>query len=166
MKQNMVFTAVLTAWILVFALVSAPVCAEEKKDKPADNMQFLKDKIQADRKLLVAANMELTEKEAKAFWPVYEDFQNALAQHNEKIRTLIVEYARNYQSMSDEMAEKLLKDSMALENGRLALRDLYLPKFQEVLPAIKVARYYKIENKIQAIIQYELADSIPLMKQD
>jgi hypothetical protein len=39
-----------------------------------------------------------------------------------------------------------------------------MPKFQKALPAIKVARYYQIENKIQAVVQYGLADSIPLVE--
>ena len=52
------------------------------QDKPADNMQILREKIKADKKLLVATNMQLTEAEAKNFWPIYEDYQKDLQKIN------------------------------------------------------------------------------------
>jgi hypothetical protein len=57
------------------SLFSLPALGQ---DKPADNMQILREKIKADKKLLVASNMELTESEAKNFWPIYEDYQKDL----------------------------------------------------------------------------------------
>ena len=48
------------------------------QDKSADNMAIVLEKVRADKKLLVAANMELTEQEAAAFWPVYEAYQKDL----------------------------------------------------------------------------------------
>ena len=42
------------------------------QEKPADTMQLVREKVAADKKLFIAANMGLTESEAKAFWPVYE----------------------------------------------------------------------------------------------
>jgi hypothetical protein len=62
---------------VVFALCAlflfiVPVYAQ---DKPADTNQLVREKVQADKKLFVAENMQLTEKEAKAFWPVYENYQ-------------------------------------------------------------------------------------------
>jgi hypothetical protein len=158
----------MTALILALTLVSAPVRAEDlvadKKDSASGNMEILRGKIRADKKLVVAANMDLTETEANAFWPIYQEYQTDLAKANERIGNLIGEYAENYQSMTDQTAKKLLDKSIILERDRLTLRVFYLPRFQKALPSIKVARYYQIENKIQAILQYELAENIPLVK--
>jgi hypothetical protein len=167
-NRPMVLTTVITAWMLAFALISLPIYAEEKKSddggKAVSNMEILREKIQADKKLIIAANLDLTETEAKAFWPIYEEFQTQLLQNNERVGKLIMEYAENYDIMTAETAQKLLNESIMLEEQRLELRQLYLPKFNAALPAIKVGRYYQIENKIQAILHYELAESIPLMK--
>lgn len=167
-KHHLLLTTVITACFLAFALVSLPVCAEEKKsgneDKATTNMEIIREKIKADKKLLVATNLDLTETEAKAFWPIYEEFQTQLTQNNERVANLIMEYAENYKIMTAETAQKLLNESLMIEEKRLELRQLYLPKFHSALPAIKVARYYQIENKIQAILQYEFAEGIPLMK--
>jgi len=164
MNRNLGLATVMTAWILALALVSTPVRAEEKMDKASSNMEILREKIKADKKLVVAANMDLTDAEAKAFWPLYQEYQSKLAKINERIGKLIVEYAQNYQSMTNEIAKKLMKESMAVEKERLTLKESLMPKFQKALPAIKVARYYQIENKIQAVVQYGLADSIPLVE--
>src|SRR5512139_196534 len=77
--------------LMAFA-VAFPIPAWTQ-DKPADNMQILRDKIKADKKLVVAANMELTESEAKGFWPVYEQYQHELANFNQRIGRLIASYA-------------------------------------------------------------------------
>ena len=39
-----------------------------------------------------------------------------------------------------------------------------MPKLEKVIPGMKVARYMQIENKIRAVIRYELAASIPLVE--
>lgn len=167
-KRHLVLFTIITIWILAFALISLPVCAEEKKsgneDKATSNMEIIREKIKADKKLLVAANLDLTETEAKAFWPIYDEFQAKLIKSNERIGNLIKKYAENYSIMTAETAQNLLNESIMLEEQRLELKQLYLPKFYEALPSIKVARYYQIENKIQAILEYELASDIPLMK--
>jgi len=53
---------------------------------------------------------------------------------------------------------------MAIESMGVKLRQTYLPKFRKALPEVKVVRYYQIENKIQAVLYFDLARKIPLMK--
>ena len=135
------------------------------QSQPADNMQILRDKIKADKKLLVAKNMELTESEAKAFWPVYEQYQKDLTAINRRILKLIEGYAADYQAntMTDEKAKKLTAEFVAIEKAEAGLQESYDPKLSKVLPAKKVARYFQIENKIRAALKYELAGEIPLV---
>jgi hypothetical protein len=148
--------------VMALALVGVAVAAQ---DKPADNMQILREKLKADKKLLVAAHMELTEKEAKAFWPVYEEYQKDLVAINQRIVKLIEGYAADYRanSMTDEGAKKLISELVAIEKAEAAMKESYVPKLNKVLPPKKVARYLQIENKIRAAIKYELAGEIPLV---
>ncbi len=108
--------------------------------------------------------MGMTEAEAKAFWPVYEAYQKDLAKINDRTIKLIDDYAESYGAMSDQAAKKLMDEYMAIETERLTIRQSYLPRFREVLPEMKVLRYYQLENKIQAVVSYELAASIPLVR--
>ena len=149
------------AIVLLLCSVSLPVLAQ---DKPADTMQILREKIQADKKLLVATNMDLTEKEAQAFWPIYESYQKDLGLLNGRMLVLLQDFAKTYQAMTDEEARKLVGEYLAIERDRVRLKQSYLPKLRQALPEKKVARYLQIENKIEAVIRYELARKIPLVK--
>jgi hypothetical protein len=132
--------------------------------QPADNMQVVLEKLRADKKLLVAENMQLTEAEAKAFWPVYSRYQDELFLLRGRTAKLIKDYAEAYEQMSSDTAKKLLDEYMTIEALGLKLRQAYLPKFRGVLPEVKVVRYYQIENKIHAALAYEVGANIPLMK--
>jgi hypothetical protein len=134
------------------------------QDKPADNMEILVEKVRADKKLFVAENMQLTEAEAKAFWPVYEQYQDELFLLRARLEKLIRDYAESYEKMTNDTAKKLMDENMMIETLALKLRQAYLPEFRKVLPEAKVVRYYQIENKIHAALIYEIARKIPLMK--
>jgi len=161
MNRNMK-TAVFLALVgMIAVLVISPALSQ---DKPADNMDIFLEKIRADKKLLVAANMELSESEAKAFWPLYQNYQDELFLLRVRTGRLIKDYSESYKDMKDEKAKALLDESITIESLGLKLRQTYLPKFREVLPEKKVARYYQVENKIQATLNYELAKEIPLVQ--
>ncbi|OGA22120.1 MAG: hypothetical protein A3I02_05635 [Betaproteobacteria bacterium RIFCSPLOWO2_02_FULL_67_26] len=154
------------ALFIAVALLAVPAFAQGKPaaDKPVDNMQILREKLKADKKLLVAANMELTEAEAKRFWPLYEEYQKSLHKINDRLAMVIVAYAKEYnaKSLTDDKAKKLLNDSIAVEESEIKLKRATVPKLSKVLPGRKVARYMQIENKIRALVKYEIAGEVPL----
>jgi len=160
MNMKSKVTVVLVGLVVVLAWVFPAVA----QDKPADNMEIVVEKIRADKKLFIAENMQLTEAEAKAFWPVYEQYQDELFLLRARVAKLIKDYAEAYEKMTNDTAKKLLDENMTIETLGLKLRQAYLPKFRKVLPEVKVVRYYQIENKINAALIYELARNIPLMK--
>jgi hypothetical protein len=164
MKRKMYLrVGIVIVMVMALMALGGPVAAQ---DKPADNMQIMREKVKADKKLLVASNMELTESEAKAFWPVYEDYQKDLMAINQRIDKLIQSYAADYKAntLSDEKAKKLIDEMVAIEQAEAGLKASYVPKLGKVLPLKKVARYMQIENKVRALVKYELAGAIPLAR--
>ena len=153
-----------TVVLVGLVVVLASVFTAAAQDKPADNMEIVIEKVRADKKLFIAENMQLTEAEAKAFWPVYEQYQDELFLLRARVAKLINDYAEAYEKMTNDTAKELLDENMTIEALGLKLRQAYLPKFRKVLPEVKVARYYQIENKINAALVYELARNIPLAK--
>lgn len=163
MRMDLLNKALGTALaIILFGFVPYSVA----QDKPADNMQILRDKIKADKKLLVATNMELTESEAKSFWPIYEQYQKDLQKINRRIANLLEGYAADFRgkSLTDEKAKKLIEEAVAIEQAEANLKSTYAPKLSKVLPVKKVARYLQIENKIRALVKYDLAAGVPLVQ--
>ena len=142
-------------------LVGAPAVAQ---DKPADNMEVMREKLRADKKAVVAEVLQLTEGEAKAFWPVYNAYQSDMVTHYDRLLKLIDTYANSYETMTDVQATTLLQQYLSLERDHVALLTSYLPRFQKVLPPKKVAKLYQVENKARALVNYELARGIPLVK--
>lgn len=154
----------LNALILCLAaLAAAPTFAQ---DKPSDtNMQILLDKVKADKKLVVAANMDLSDAEGKAFWPIYEAYQKDLQAINDRLGRTILAYADAYNrnALTDETAKRLTNEALVIDQDEITLRKTYAARLDRVLPGKKVARYLQIENKIRAAIRYDLATGIPLV---
>jgi hypothetical protein len=163
MRTDRIMKAV---WVVLTMLLASAASLTGAQDKPADNMQILREKLKADKKLLVAANMELTESEAKSFWPIYDAYQKDLQRINRRITSLLESYAADFRSktMTDDKANKLIDEALAIEAAEANLKSTYAPKLSKALPVKKVARYLQIENKIRALIRYDLAQGVPLVQ--
>lgn len=151
--------------LLISALfLSLPAVAAQQPTET--DMQIMLEKLKADKKLLVAANMELSEAEAAKFWPVYDEYQAELGKINGRIADLIEAYAAEYNknSMTEDKAKKMVTELISIDQAEAALKKMLAPKLYKALPAIKVARYLQIENKIRAAVHYELAEAVPLVK--
>src|SRR4029453_4960137 len=83
-------SAVALAALVGFAVPAFP------QEKPANNMEIVHEKLKADKKLIVTKYMELTDAEAKKFWPVYEDYQKDLQKINERLLNMLQSYAADY----------------------------------------------------------------------
>lgn len=117
-----------------------------------------------DRKRLVADHLPLTPSEAQHFWPLYDHYQRDLSNLVNRRMEIIARLGRHYDDMSDAVAREITIDSIELQEARLKLIKSYLPKFEKVLPAKKLARYYQIEARIRAVVDAEIAERIPLIK--
>lgn len=163
MRVDLLKTAVGAVMLIaIFSFAPLPLA----QDKPANNLEIIHEKLKADKKLIVAKYMELTESEAKKFWEVYEDYQKDLQKLDERLFSLLQSYAADYRnkSLTDEKAQKLLDDWLALEKDEAKHRRSYAPKVLQALPAKKAARYLQIENEYRILIRYDLAATVPLVQ--
>lgn len=135
-------------------------------DKPASNLEIIHEKLKADKKLIVSKYMELTESEAKKFWPVYDEYQSDLQKSNDRLLRLLESYAADYKnkSLTDEKAQKLLDEWIALEQDEGKRRSAFAPKVLQALPPKKAARYLQIENEYRILLRYDLAGTVPLVQ--
>ena len=158
LRHMLVVSAIAAVSVLV------PVQAAPQ-DQPANNMQILRDKLKADKKLIVAANMDLTEAEAKAFWPIYDAYQKDLEDLNKRIHKTLKSYADafNVRKVSDATAKKIIREYLDTQHAETKLMQSYATRLNRAIPAIKTMRYLQIENKIRAIIKYDLAAEVPLV---
>lgn len=129
-----------------------------------DYMEIVRDVLNTEKKAAVAEAMQLSEDVSAPFWELYNEYQFSLGKlHNQRI-ALIKDFAKNYENMSDEKADELWMGSMRYQQDLLKLKKSYYKKFKKILPAGQASKYFQIENKIDALINAELAAQIPLIE--
>jgi Spy/CpxP family protein refolding chaperone len=160
-------TRPLLAAIAALVLASGAARAADKAAAAAPQSQesILLDTIRANRKALVAVNLELSDEQAGKFWPLYDKYQKELNAVGDRVAAVIDDYSKNFHDLSDDKAAKLMDQYLAAEAERVQVRRDYLPEFQKILPGRTVARLYQIENKMDAVLRYELAAAIPVVEE-
>ena len=156
--------AVFLTGLAILTILATPSAARAQAVDPWTALQQVLADLKADRQAVVAANLPLSEAEARAFWPVYKDYRAEIEKIGERAAKLIAAYAANFETMTDAKAEAFFKDSLAIDRDRLTAREKYVPKVRAVLPAQKAARFFQIENKLDAIVNVTLASEIPLVR--
>jgi hypothetical protein len=119
--------------------------------------------IQAERQDVVAKTLGLTDAESAGFWPVYGEYRAAMVKVGDHYLEIVKSYAATWESLSDEKAVSLLNEHLAAQQEEWKVRKSFLPKFLKVLPARKVARFYQIENKADALLRVDVTEQVPLV---
>lgn len=129
-------------------------------------MEILRENIAADKRLIIDANLDLTDAEAAAFWPIYDAYQIEIEVINSRIGWLIRDYTvvHNTGAISDEQAEGFIDEAISIDEDELAIRKKFSRQLLREVSAAQVARYMQIENKIRALIRFDLAATIPLVE--
>jgi hypothetical protein len=161
-------TSVLAAATLLSAQQPAPSGAgsmnmTEEQVNDA-NIQLMRQDIRSERKKVVAANMPLTETEATKFWPVYDRYIGETIKVNDVRFALLKEYAKNYETATDEQADSFIKRWFALDQDNTQLRLKYIPEFEKVISHKKTAMFFQIDRRVSMMIELQLASQVPLLK--
>ncbi|MBL0142875.1 MAG: hypothetical protein IPP91_12425 [Betaproteobacteria bacterium] len=129
----------------------------------AATIQKLRERIRTDPKAVVAQNLNLTEAEAKVFWPAYDKCHEGMDAAQRKINRAILDYVNGESSMSDAHARQITKDLLAAESDEAGARKSCFKRVSKVLPGKKAARYLQIESKIRALTRFDAAVVVPLV---
>jgi hypothetical protein len=156
MQQPTIKTSVLT---LVLMALSAAFTVS------ADEVQDGREMIREGRLEMVRSELSLTDAEDSAFWPVYSTYRAETDAIQDRYAAMIKQYMRRYEDadLSDEYADELMASFFGIKRELLDMQEKFLPQFRKVLPALKVARLFQLENKISAEIDAQLALVVPLV---
>src|SRR5262245_21267457 len=136
---------------LAAAVAAWPIAVAAQPVDQWTAIQQLQADLKADRQAVVAANLPLDAGEAQAFWPVYKEYRSAIEVVGDRLAKLVVAYAANFETMTSEKADTFFKELMSIERDKMAVREKFVPRVRSVLPAMKAARFFQIENKLDAI---------------
>ena len=162
MRTKITFT--LSALLTLSATNLHAQTAPEAVMSPQE-LQAVKQLVETRRNLAVIENLPLTKVEADKFWPLYEEYRQRVRVLGERRLAVIETYAERYRAgnVDDEFAEQGMRESLKIKLDMAKLQQRYWSKFRRILPAMKAARFYQLESKMDAEIDFILAGGIPLV---
>ena len=148
----------------LFSQASSPQTTTAGQDQAATDkdIDLLRKDIRSQKKQVIAANLNLTDKEAEQFWPVYDQYTNELVKINDKKYAAIKQYAQSYDTLTDAQAVDLMKQALDVDESVAQLRMKYIPIFQKVVSGKKTAQFFQLDRRLVGLIDLQLASGIPL----
>jgi hypothetical protein len=147
--------------VAAFPVLSQAQAAPAVEGAKTDEQIILK-QVMTDKRAVYAQNLQLTEAESRAFWPVYDEYEGKAKKLNDQFLALVDDYAAKYGSLTDADADVMLKTKMQIEHDREALKQDYTKKIAKVLPPVKALRYAQIETRLDNMLRREVYGLIPL----
>jgi hypothetical protein len=130
----------------------------------ATDEQILLKQVNTDKKAVFAQNLGLTEEESAKFWPLYDEYEAKVKPLQDRLLANINAFATKYDTLTDEEAAAILKEKMAIEKEREALKQKYTAKIAKALPEKKALRYAQLETRIQLMLGRDIYSMIPLAR--
>ncbi|MEE4184777.1 MAG: hypothetical protein V2J12_03300 [Gammaproteobacteria bacterium] len=153
--------------LLLLALTTTSLAQAQVNPAVADytnDIEAARTLAQTERKVLIMSQMVMTADEAEAFWPLYDEYTAARKKVGNLRVKVITDYAARFESMDEATARQLLDDALRYEQQMLKLKQKYVKKFRKILPDVKVTRYFQLENKLDALVDFDMAGEIPLIE--
>jgi len=150
--------------LLLLACVAAPMAVAQDKAADVTDMQALRDAVRADKRKYVASLMTLTDAEAKRFWPVYDKYQRDIDETNRERVVAVQEFMFRDKPVSNLAAKQYATRLLAIDEAEIKARRTMRNRVMRALPAGKAARYMMLEQKINAVQDYDLAATVPLVR--
>lgn len=151
--------------LLICSLFSAPLRAQVNEAHDADiaaAIETARSVEQTERQAVVARNLTLTSTESEAFWPLYNRYRYEMSTLEDRQVAVITDFAAHYQNLDDAEARRILDEWLAFQSDVIKLQARYVRRFAKVLPGMKLARYYQIENRLDAMNNLAVAVRVPL----
>ena len=148
------------ALALPIILLGAPSLAQSV----ADEVELVRSIVQTERKVIVAGNMKLSEAESEAFWPVYNEFEVAMRAVGDRRIKVLTQLAKEFETLTDQQALDLLGQYSDFQQERVKVRKSFVKKFTKALSGKQVTRFYQIDSKIDTMIDFDIARTVPLVR--
>jgi hypothetical protein len=131
----------------------------------SDEIEMVRSLVRIERKAAVEQAMQLAPAESQMFWTIYNEYEAERTAINDRTVKVVTDYAAAYPDVGDERAASLLAESFDVESDLVSLKKKYARRFGKVLTPARVARFFQIERKLDAVQNLSIAEEIPLIQQ-
>jgi hypothetical protein len=107
------------------------------------------EKVEAEKIAFYTRTMELTSREAKEFWPVYDGFQEQRSKLVRERISISANFTRSRGQLTEREAADMADRYIELQVREADLAREYHEKFKAILPPDKVMRLYQAEHEFK-----------------
>lgn len=143
-------------------LAAFPFASQAQDTGVSSDEQILLKEVMNNKRKVYADNLNLTETESYAFWPIYDEYEAKVKKLNDRFLALVNDYATKFDTMTDADAKAMLKEKMKIEKDRMDLKQDYTKKVEKVLPGKKALRYSQIETRLDILLRKDVYGIIPM----
>jgi hypothetical protein len=144
----------------------APPAKDSEEQVKALNLsayaELLRSDVRAQKVAIITEVMGFTDKEDEAFWPIYREYDLEMAKLGDERVALIAEYAKNYEKVNDELADRLASKALELEARRQELKGQMYQKVKKALSPLTAARFLQVEHQLLLLIDLQIASVLPI----
>jgi hypothetical protein len=140
------------------SLVAAAATAQTVKD----TLEVTRQAVESQRRVLVSGALPLTDAEADAFWPLYDAYEKERRPLDERANKLVADFLAGSASLTDAQAKAMVEEALKVDEERLRLRRAHMGRMAKAVPPRKLARFYQIDNKLDAVVRADIARQVPL----
>jgi hypothetical protein len=143
-------------------LMVSPVCRAQSQQPSLDTViETFRADMQADRATIITQAMNFSDKDAAAFWPIYRKYEYERSMVDDRRVAVIKEYAEKYSALSDGDAKAMAERMLDCESRLTELKKTYFKKFDKVLPAFTVAKFFQLEHRLDLLVDMKVESSLP-----
>jgi hypothetical protein len=128
-----------------------------------NELEMFQSMYKIETKALLMDFLQLEDEQAKIFWPLYEEYESERTKNANRRIELIKKYAEEYETLTDEQADALAKESFAVRATRDKLHKKYYNKVKKALGAKRAAQFIQFERFVANAMDSKLNDSLPLI---
>jgi hypothetical protein len=144
---------------VAFVALAAPITGAQTVKEA---LEVTRHGVETQRRVLVSGALPLTDAEAAAFWPLYDAYEKDRRRLDERANRLVADFAAAAANLADSQATAMLNEAMKVDEERLRLRRSWMDRMAKAIPPRKLARFYQIDNKLDAVVRADVARQIPL----
>ena len=127
-------------------------------------VELLRQDIKTQKTAILTEAMDLNDEQSDKFWPIVREYDLKRAEIADRRIATIKKYAANYETMTSDMAEEIVKETMKVDSDMMKLKKDYFGKISKELSAVEAARFLQIENFVDTMLRLQVQSEIPLIQ--
>lgn len=153
--------------IVTFAMIAFCPLGRAQDQQPTidSTIAVVRANMQADRTTLITAGMNFNDKDGAAFWPVYEQYEYERSRLDDRRAAVIKQYSQKYPNLTNDEANAMAEQMLDSASRLAELKKKYYKKFNKVLPALTVAKFFQLERRIDLMMDMQVEAALPPLTQ-